>query len=209
MNTFDETRRSGWGGAGRAGPAPVADVPRWARVVAHGIPLIVLPSGVWRIAAVVSGAGSGSGRHGTAGAPADLPGLVYVTFLSVLSELLAFAAVGLVAAWGEVFPRWVPVLRGRRVPARAVVTAALLGAAVLTVLWTALAVRIGSGTTLQGDPLPDDFPTVALHGRHLAFFVASYAPLLLWGPLLALLAIAYRRRRRAEVPCAPAPEAEA
>lgn len=32
--------------------------------------------------------------------------------LSIAAELLAFTAVGLIAAWGEVFPGWVAVSRG-------------------------------------------------------------------------------------------------
>ncbi|MET8179288.1 hypothetical protein [Streptomyces sp. NPDC005336] len=33
--------------------APVAGVPRWARIAAYIIPFTVLPSGLWRIAMVV------------------------------------------------------------------------------------------------------------------------------------------------------------
>ncbi|WP_322973150.1 hypothetical protein [Peterkaempfera griseoplana] len=171
-------------------------MPRWARVIAHAIPLLVLPSGVWRIATAVLHVGGDGLRHGAGDLPAWLPGPVYVTFLSVLSELLAFTAVGLVAAWGEVFPRWIPGLGGRRVPLPAAVLPAAFGAAVLTVLGTVVAVSITSGVTLQGGRLPADFPTLTLHGWRLGFFVATYAPLPLWGPLLALLTLAYWRRRR-------------
>ncbi|WP_331736768.1 hypothetical protein [Streptomyces sp. NBC_00211] len=160
MTTVEESPRHGWRGAWRAAHAPLAGAPPSARLVAHAIPFVVLPSGVWRIATVVF-AMAGDGRHhGAADTTAGLPTPVYVTLLSVLSELLAFAAVGLIAPWGEAFPRWVPVLRGRRVP------------------------------------LPDDFPTIALHGWRLGSFLAAYAPLLLWGPLLGLLTVAYWRRRR-------------
>ncbi|MCF3181406.1 hypothetical protein IPZ70_15870 [Streptomyces polychromogenes] len=106
-------------------------------------------------------------HHNVAGTTLGLADPVYVTFLSALSELLAFAAVGLVAVWGEVFPGWIPVLCGRRVPLLAAVIPAALGSAILIVLWTALAVQIGSGVTLQGDPLPDGFPTVTLQGWRL------------------------------------------
>ncbi|MFD5423819.1 hypothetical protein ACFWJT_38110 [Streptomyces sp. NPDC127069] len=200
MTAVDETLPTGWRGAWRAAHRPVAGVPRWARAVAHAIPFLVLPSGIWRIATVGFDVAGDGRHHGAADTTAGLPDPVYVTFLSVLSELLAFAALGLIAAWGEVFPRWIPILRGRRVPLPAAVIPAALGATILTVLWTTLAVQIGSGVTLQGTPLPDDFPTATLHGWRLGFFLATYAPLPLWGPLLTLLTIAYWRRRRTPAP---------
>lgn len=191
-------------GAWRRAHAPVPGVPRWARLVACAVPFTVLPSGLWRIAGVVFQIGGDGARHGVGDLPSWLPIQAYVIGLSVVSELLAFAAVGLTAGWGEVFPRWIPGLGGRRVPLPAAVVPAALGATMLTAIWTATGVAIAAGSTLQGDPLPSDFPTQTLHGWHLAIFIASYAPLLLWGPFLALLTIAYWRRRR-RTPAAPAP----
>jgi hypothetical protein len=81
-----------------------------------------------------------------------VPLWLYVILLSIASELLAFTAVGLVSTWGEVFPRWVPVLRGRRVPALGAVVPAALGAAVLTLLWTWMTVSMLLGLRLDGRP---------------------------------------------------------
>ncbi|MER0450038.1 hypothetical protein ABR738_36775 [Streptomyces sp. Edi4] len=205
MTTADNAPRSRWRGGWRAAHAPVAGVPRWARVIAHAIPFLVLPSGIWRIATVAFG-GAGDGRRHGPDTTLGLPNATYVIFLSVLSELLAFTAVGLIAAWGEVLPRWIPVLRGRRVSLPAAMIPAATGAIMLTVLWTTLAIQVASGATLQGNPLPDDFPTITLHGWRLGLFLATYAPLPLWGPLLGLLAIAYWRRRR--IPALPTPVPE-
>ncbi len=36
----------------------------------------------------------------------------YVLTLSVLSEVIALLAIGLVRGWGEVVPRWIPFLGG-------------------------------------------------------------------------------------------------
>ncbi|RCV56021.1 hypothetical protein [Marinitenerispora sediminis] len=182
--------RAAW----RAAHAPVAGVPRWARIAAYAIPFAVLPSGLWRIAAVVLHTPLTDGPQGTGDLPSWLPIEVYVVLLSVGSELLAFTAIGLVAAWGEVVPRWVPVLRGRRVPVAAAVVPALLGAAALTTLWTSMAVLSAVGRTLQGDPLPAGMPLAAFDWQ-AAVFAATYAPLLLWGPLLGAVALAYWRRR--------------
>src|SRR5262249_5160164 len=143
--------RAAWAAA----HAPVAGVPRVAGIAASAFPFPVLPSSLWRIAActfrapivrgdVVSGVNS-SGIPG-------LPLWLYVILLSIASELLAFTAVGLVSAWGEVFPRWIPVLRGRRVPALAAVVPGALGAAVLTLLWTWMAVSMSLGLRIDGRP---------------------------------------------------------
>jgi hypothetical protein len=107
---------------------------------------------------------------------------------------LAFAAVGLVATWGEVFPRWIPVLRGRIVPRAVAVVPAALGAMVLIsiTLWTAI--TLSFGLTVQGDEASFDVLTFQTWQGTLA--IAAYSPLLAWGPLLAAVTVAYHRRRR-------------
>ncbi|WP_049580253.1 hypothetical protein [Streptomyces sp. SBT349] len=171
--------RAAW----RAAHEPVAGVSRRTRLAAYAVPFTVLPAGIWRLAVAFDDE-IGLGER------------AYVVFLSVLSEILAFTAIGLVARWGEVFPCWVPFLRGRRVPARSAVVLAAIGAAVLTLLWTVLfpATQI-MDVTLRGDDLPDTFPSQA-GGWEAAWFYLCYAPLILWGPLLAMLTVAYGRRRR-------------
>lgn len=165
-------------------------VPRWAVLTAYAVPLTVLPSGVWRVATILTD----DGRRGSGELPGWMPVAVYVIALSVLSELLAYSAVGLVATWGEVWPRWVPFLHGRGVPTLAVVLPAAIGAIALTLIWTVALGCVLAGVTLQGDPRPADFPTAAGGWQAFIFYVA-YLPLLLWGPLLAVLTVHYRRRR--------------
>lgn len=179
--------RTAW----NAAHAPVTGAPRWAVIAAYAVPFTVLPSGIWRISAIFT--------DGQAHDRGDVPGWLsmhlYVVLLSIVSELLAFTAVGLVARWGERVPRWIPVLRGRRIPTLAAVIPAALGALVLTAIWTAALVCELAGVTLQGDPTPADFPSQA-GGWKAAYFYVAYAPLLLWGPLLAAVTLAYYRRRR-------------
>ncbi|MER0246060.1 hypothetical protein AAHZ94_29620 [Streptomyces sp. HSW2009] len=166
--------RSAW----RAAHEPVAGVPRWLQRTAYAVPLVVLPSSLWRLPSAFDGGIN-----------------PYILFLSAASELLAFTAIGLVARWGEVFPRWLPGLRGRRVPTKAAVIPAAIGAVLLTAVFTVLAVIVEvQGTTIRGGDLPDDFPTQA-GGLESAWFYACYTPLILWGPLLAVLTVAYHRRR--------------
>jgi hypothetical protein len=177
---------------------PAAGVSRQARLAALAVPLTVLPSSVWRIAACTFHAPIMRGDLGSALGSSGLPGVplgLYVILLSIVSELLAFAAVGLVSTWGEVFPRWIPVLRGRRVPALSAVVPAALGAAVLTLLWTWTAVSVSLGLRVDGRPNLPDAPLSFGDWQGLVAVVA-YAPLLLWGPLLGAVTISYWRRRR-------------
>jgi hypothetical protein len=187
-------------GAWSAAHEPVPGVPRWARIAALIVPFTVLPSGLWRIAAFAlhlpiirhGDLGPGDGRG-------NLPGWVpmegYVVVLSIASEALAFTAVGLIAGWGERFPRWIPGLRGRRVPTLAAVVPAAIGAAILTILWTVSIVgALVFQKTIQGRPLADNFP-VHFHSWEGVLGVVAYAPLVAWGPLLAAVTVAYYRRR--------------
>ncbi|MEV8638330.1 hypothetical protein AB0395_42425 [Streptosporangium sp. NPDC051023] len=186
--------RTAW----RAAHTPVAGVPRWTLIAAYAIPFTVLPSGLWRIAGVTFhlplNAPGFPPRPRSARLPSWLPEEIYVILMSVASELLAFAAIGLVAAWGEVFPRWIVGLRGRRVPPLAAVVPATIGAVVLTGLWTFTMVSTWLGRTLQGDALPPDFP-LNFRNWQGVLAIAAYVPLLAWGPLLALVTVAYHHRR--------------
>lgn len=181
-----------------AAHAPAAGVPRWARIAACAVPLTVLPSSVWRIVVCTFHAPIVRGDLGSALGSSGLPGVplgLYVILLSIVSELLAFTAVGLVSSWGEVFPRWVPVLRGRRVPPLFAVVPAALGAAVLTLLWTWMAVSMSLGLRIDGRPQAAAGPVSFGDWKGLVA-VAAYAPLLLWGPLLGAVTISYWKRRR-------------
>ncbi|WNF28527.1 hypothetical protein RI138_17735 [Streptomyces sp. C11-1] len=167
---------------------PVEPVPRWAVRMAHAIPLCVLPSGLWRVALVL----------GLAGYDSDYQWAVwerpYVIGLSVVSEGLALLALGLVRPWGEVVPRWVPGLRGRRIPIPAVVIPAALGAALIMMLCA-----YGTLNQIFGfmEPLNDDGTGLPTSGPAAWALWTTYAPLLAWGPLLVILTVAYYRRRRA------------
>ncbi|MFH9723612.1 hypothetical protein ACH4M4_11670 [Streptomyces sp. NPDC017254] len=159
------------------------DVPRWAVLAAHAVPLVTLPSGLWRLALVAGLPVTQDAELGAMGVGES----VYVVSLSVVSELLAFLTLGLVRAWGEIFPRWMPFLGGRRVNPAAATGAALAGAAGLCglVAWGVYASYAGLGPGIPATPAQD------------ALLVACYAPLLAWPVLLTAVAVAYHRRRRA------------
>ncbi|WP_198422470.1 hypothetical protein [Streptomyces sp. QHH-9511] len=156
--------------------------PRWAALAAHAVPLIVIPSGIWRIALTL----------GAPVAEVDDPGLgqdVYQIVLTVVAELLAFLTLGLVRSWGEVFPRRLPFVGGRPVSTRGATTAALCGAFGLFALvgWFTYAAYAGLGQNSVGTHTDGPVQEVLLY--------VCYLPLLAWGPLLAAVAVAYRRRR--------------
>lgn len=188
----DSRIRVAWTAAHRAVPG----VPRWQRVIAHLIPAVVLPSSLWRVAAFTFEVPILSGHPDVDDASSGVPALplsVYVIILSVVSELFAFTAVGLVASWGETVPRWVPWLRGRPIPRLAVVIPAATGSVLLTLLWTWVTVAVSIGRGINGKPLAGGFPVNFDDWQGLLAF-AAYAPLILWGPLLAALTVGYWRR---------------
>lgn len=187
--------RAAWAAA----HTPVPGVPRWARLAALAVPFIVLPSSVWRIAVCTFhlpiARDDLAADPGSSGIP-GLPLAVYVVVLSVVSELLAFAAVGLIARWGQVFPTWVPLLGGRRVAKPGAAIPAAAGAIVLTLLWTWVAASFLLGRRIDGTPLTDN-SVLGFGDWQGVLAVAAYAPLLLWGPLLGAVTIHYWRRRAA------------
>ncbi|MGW2547249.1 hypothetical protein ACWC5I_41850 [Kitasatospora sp. NPDC001574] len=170
---------------GRTAPG----VPRWAVRTAYVTSLTALPAGLWRIAAFTFGAPL---LEPSAGADPDSGTLWwYVIVLSAVSEALAFLALGLVSEWGERWPRRMPFLGGRPVPTLAAVIPAALGAAALMALPYSL-VMGAFGRGLTGEPTG-----LVTHGYQTVLFWASYLPLGLWGPLLAVLTVHYYRRRAA------------
>ncbi|MER5202044.1 hypothetical protein [Streptomyces sp. NPDC002825] len=159
-------------------------VPRWAAVAAHAVPLVVLPSGLWRLALT----------FGAPVAEVDDPSLgqgAYQLGLTVLAELLAFLTLGLVREWGEVFPRRLPFLGGRPVGARGATFAALAGAFGLAALtcWFVYVVYAGIGPASPSDLRVSPFQQTLLY--------VCYLPLVAWAPLLTAVAVAYHRRRSA------------
>ena len=101
----------------------------------------------------------------------------------------ALLTLGLVQRWGEVFPRWVPYLRGRRVP----IPLAVVPASVVSVLVTAAGLMFVRLTLTGG--LDEILGDGVLGGENWA----TLAPELLWplwGAALAAATLAYYYRRR-------------
>jgi hypothetical protein len=172
-------------------PRAASGVTPGAYRLAHVLAMITLPSGLWRIALVAG--------LPVANAAIVLPfsERVQIVGLSLVAEVLALLSLGLVQRWGEILPEWLPLVGGRPVHRLAATVPAALGAAALTGIWTFAVVNVWRGTTSGG--LDYFFPTVA----QKVILLVCYVPLLAWGPLLAVLTVAYFRRRT------PAPPVEA
>ena len=179
---------------------PLPDVPRWAVRAVWAIQLCVLPSSLWRVLAFTFHVPLWGGEV-DGDASAWMPPELYVVLLSLASEVAAFAAFGLVCRWGEVWPGWVPRLRGRRIPPLVAIVPAACGAFVLTVLWTWTTGAALLGRDVQGRPQHD--PGLTFETWQGTTMLLVYLPLVLWGPLLAALTVHYRRRRRGSGSAAP------
>lgn len=169
---------------GRSPSITTPPPPRWARWAAHAVPLVVLPSSLWRLA-MAAGLPVGYSDE-VLRTDYDIPGIGYLILplISLMQEAAALLTLGLISNWGLVAPRWLPFVGGRRVRPMAAVVPAALGALLLTLMT--------SSQLMIWDSVDED----TLTGAHRAFMGWCYAPMLLWGPLLAAVTVSYHRRRR-------------
>lgn len=178
-------------------PPPVSDterpVSRWAMRLAYALPLLLLPSCLWRLPFALH---FEMGQVQDLGMPPYWVSIPYVLGLSVLSETIAVLTIGLVRGWGEVAPTWIPVIGGRRIRPLAAVVPAVLGGLILTLLFAD--VPIGDGRRLIPYGIVD---TVGYtNDAWQALATVCIAPLTAWGPVTIALGIAYYRRRTARWP---------
>ncbi len=156
------------------------------RVAAYLTPLCVLPSGIWRIHQVFWVQTPACAQSGGT--------QLYVVALSLVTVAAAALTIGLVSRWGEVIPRWVPVLGGREVPVRWATAAAMSGALVIFFVYGYAALNPvfhwREPVVVPGCPPPDQ-------GPYAWIAYLAYGPVLLWGPLLVVATIGYYRRRTA------------
>ncbi|WP_089315563.1 hypothetical protein [Actinomadura mexicana] len=161
--------------------------PRWALRLAYALPLLLLPSCLWRLPFAFH---FPMGQVQDTSLPRLAISIPYVFGLSILTEASALAAIGLVSRWGEVLPAWVPIVGGRRVPPMLVVIPAALGGLVMTV------VTVMMGLTRFG--VIDGTPYENIWWEALA--ETAITPIAAWGPILLALTAAYHLRRRQPAP---------
>ncbi|MFD3513578.1 hypothetical protein [Streptomyces sp. NPDC058657] len=174
-------------------PPPVSDtarpVPRWAMRLAYALPLVLLPSCLWRLPFAFH---FEMGQLQEASMPSYWVGVPYVFGLSVLTEVVAWLTVGLVRGWGEVAPAWMPFIGGRRVRPLAAVVPGVAGGLVLTVALTGI--PLGGGRSLMLYGMAEGV-AYAHDGWYWLAAVAVGIPTTFWGPAVIALAVAYYRRR--------------
>ncbi|MEU0971316.1 hypothetical protein ABZ357_40135 [Streptomyces sp. NPDC005917] len=181
---------------GSAKPKYVPGTPRWAQLAAHAVPLVVLPSSIWRL--LMTAGWAGVDHSANPGYRSELSDYLYALLLSAVSEGLALLTLGLVKPWGEVFPRWIPLLGGRRVAIKAAVIPATVGATLLVLLAAYFFLdpilfhihftpSIGAKGTATSH--------LEVSGWSQVLFVACYLPLVAWPVLVGAVTRAYYRRR--------------
>src|SRR5690606_11579081 len=87
-----------------------------------------MPSVVWRLTMTIDAVATGGNPCAD---PATTPLLEWVYVIAILPTVqvgLALLSFGLIRPWGEVFPRWMPLIGGRAVPTGLAATLATAGA---------------------------------------------------------------------------------
>ncbi|HYH33045.1 MAG TPA: hypothetical protein VD903_21955 [Pseudonocardia sp.] len=168
--------RTGLAGRG-GGPAPAWTRPdaaaRWGRVAVVVAVVCALPYGLHRLTWLTPWP-----LGMDAGALAAQPEMRLHGLLLGLAALAgAVLTTGLVSRWGEVWPRWMPVVRGRRVPLAAAVVPGTLVAALFTV---------------------SAVPMVLMCLRTGELWGLLVFPFPVWGPALGAAVLGYVLRRRGE-----------
>ncbi|MFB9884062.1 hypothetical protein ACFFMN_39650 [Planobispora siamensis] len=189
----------------RTRPEPTPAPPR-VRMLAYAGAAAFLPYAAmkttWALGGTFAGVSGAQAlatmeRNGASGVMLTLErwGVDATVLLAALGVFLIF---GLVRPWGQVFPRWTPALRGRRVPRWLPLAPALIGAATLApygavgLVYAALGTS-GAITVSRGDfPTPEDALLVTWIG------LGAFA---VYGIALAVAARSYLRRTRPI--CAP------
>jgi hypothetical protein len=148
---------------------------RWGKVAAVTAAVCALPYSLIRLTWLTPWP-VGGGAAALAAAPEmRLHGLLLG--LAALSG--AVLTMGLVSRWGEVWPRWVPVVRGRRVP----VAAAVVPGTLVAGLFTVAAIPFSAMVVGEGQPM-----------------MLLWFPFPVWGPALGAAVLAYALRRQGESP---------
>jgi hypothetical protein len=109
-------------------------------------------------------------------------------FLATFGLVGALLMLGLVQHWGEVFPRWMFDLAGRRVP----IALAVVPASIASVLLLVGGMSIWSSWNQMA-------AGAAASGLDMGIFVGPAALFLIWGAALAVATLGYYYRRRG--PC--------
>lgn len=165
---------------GTAATRSAPGAPRWGRWVTYAAVALPLPYAATRLA-WAAGIPLGISEEFLSELAAGGATVAEVS-LSGIALLGALLTLGLVRRWGEIFPRWIPFLAGKRVPPALAVVPATLVSVVLTIggfgVWRAW--------LIMGLPLAEG-------GWGTGLPALAFLP---WGITLGLATYAYNERRR-------------
>lgn len=166
-------------------PAAAARWGRWAVAIAVVIPVVYAVTRLAWLVGIPLGISESFLRELQSSGAVVVGGI-----LGLMGVGGALLTLGLVQRWGEVFPRWIPWLAGRRVPISLAVIPALLVAVLVT----------SAGLTYIRLTVTDRVGD--LFGVSATDWAAAGPELLwpLWGIGLAAAALAYYYRRRGRCP---------
>jgi hypothetical protein len=164
-------------------PGAAARWGRWAVAVAVCVPvLFALTRWAWALG-VPLGIDAGFFREG------QTSGLWWRgAALATLAVGGAFLTLGLIRGWGDVFPRWLPVLAGKRVPPALAIVPGALVAVIVTAAGLMFVRQALTGTFTIGETIGRFRENWAVLGPELLW------PL--WGVALAAATLAYYYRTR-------------
>jgi hypothetical protein len=167
----------------RARHSTARPVPRWALTAAQLAALTPVASSLWRLP-LMFGVSMGMDAEFMASMMAHpfWQRLIYLGALGILTDGLAYLTLGLVRRWGEIWPGWIPFLSGRSIPVAVALVPAVVGGVTATVMFTYMAF-IWNGNMADG------------YTGWAILQTCCYAPLVLWGPLVLVVAAHYYRRR--------------
>ncbi|MGP4029826.1 hypothetical protein ACTWPP_41790 [Actinomadura sp. 3N407] len=189
---YRRRERGTCGACGRAGdtstgwttPASAARWGRWAVGVAVAVPLMYALTR-WAVALSIP---LGYATEGIQREARESPGIWWAgAGLATFGAAGAVLTLGLVQRWGEVYPRWIPYLRGKPVRPRT----AIVPASLVTVIVTEAGLMFNRGLILGHRP--DG-------AGGIGDLVLSVPNQLwtLWGPALGAATLAYYLRRRGQ-----------
>lgn len=175
-------------------------VPTWAKIAAWAVPATCIPSITWRLTMAIDVMVNNEYCRGSG----PLWEKIYITGVLPTVQLgLALLTIGLIRPWGEVLPRWIPGLGGRRVPIGFAVGAATTGAILVGAVWTlgflpdvmfSFWNELGYDRPPGNSQAPPGCPNEPPGWEIMRW----YLPMILWAPLLLAVTWHYRRRRLQE-----------
>lgn len=176
--------RCGRSNAGRLSwttPESAARWGLWATVVAIAVPVFYATTRLaWKLDIPL-----GLSREGLDGLRGEADGILGAgAILATMALGGAILTLGLVQKWGEIYPRWIPGLRGRRVRPRTAIVPASIVAILITQAGLMYIRRLIKGdVSIASDTWSLDLPGI--------FFA-------LWGVALGVATLGYHLRRRVE-----------